>query len=84
MLADRPLAYIIDDMKSYKLGFVYENIIDYMPGNHIKDIEGLFSFFDEISEGKDLYLEKRHQVCAWANQYNDGNNAKRLIEIFGL
>lgn len=84
MLADRPLAYIIDDMKSYKLGFAYENIIDYMPGNHIKDIEGLFSFFDEISKGKDLYLEKRHQVCAWANQYNDGNNAKRLIEIFGL
>lgn len=84
MLADHPLAYIIDDMKSYKLGFAYENIIDYMPGNHIKDIEGLCSFFYEVSGGKDSYLEKRRQVCAWANQYNDGNNAKRLIEIFGL
>ncbi|CUO45203.1 CDP-Glycerol:Poly(glycerophosphate) glycerophosphotransferase [[Eubacterium] contortum] len=84
MLADRPMAYIIDDMKSYKLGFAYENITDYMPGDHIKDIVGLLSFFCEIFEGKDPYLEKRHQVCAWANQYNDGNNAKRLIEIFHL
>ena len=55
-----------------------------MPGDHIKDIVGLLSFFCEIFEGKDPYLEKRHQVCAWANQYNDGNNAKRLIEIFHL
>lgn len=84
MLADKPLAYIIDDIDDYKLGFAYENVLDYMPGHHIKTLKDMISFFEDVSQNKDIYRDERHRVNTWANAYPDGNNCKRIIEMFGL
>lgn len=84
ILSDHPVAYIIDDFDSYKLGFAYDDILSYMPGEHVKTQKDLIKFFQDIAADNDLYKEARHQVDRWANAFHDGNNAKRIIEIFEL
>lgn len=84
MLSNNPVGYIVDDLDSYKLGFAYANILDYMPGHHIKSIENLFEFFADISCGQDRYCQERKKINEWANTYNDGRNAERLLNIMGI
>lgn len=84
LLADHPIAYVIDDINSYKLGFAYDNILEYMPGNHISNREELFMFFEQVARSQDLYYEKRHQINKWANKYQDGNNSQRMIKMLGM
>lgn len=84
ILSNNPVGYIVDDLESYKLGFAYTNVIDYMPGHHIRSIEDLLSFFTDISFGRDPYRQERQKINAWANSYNDGKNAERLIKLVGI
>lgn len=84
ILSNNPIGYIVDDMESYKIGFAYKNALDYMPGHHIKNIEDLVSFFADISSGRDPYCQERQKINAWANTYNDGRNAARLIKLVGI
>ena len=84
MLVDKPLAYVIDDIDDYKLGFAYDNVLDYMPGHHIKTLEDMISFFEDVSQDKDIYRDERHRVNAWANEYQDGNNCQRITKIFNM
>ncbi len=84
MLADKPLAYVIDDMDEYKLGFAFDNVLDYMPGHHIRTLEDMVAFFEDISQGKDIYKEERHRINNWANKYQDGKNCERLVKMFDL
>ena len=84
MLADKPLGYVIDDIDDYKLGYAFDNVLDYMPGHHIKTLEDMISFFEDVSQGKDIYKEKRDKISALVNTFPDGNNCKRIAEIFRL
>lgn len=84
MLADKPLAYVVDDIDDYKLGYAFDDILDYMPGHHIKTLDDMIDFFEDISQDKDIYKEERHRINNWANKYQDGNNCERLVKMFDL
>lgn len=84
MLADKPIGYIIDDIEEYKLGFPFENILDYMPGNHIRNKDDLYSFFESIARNEDQYRTERQKISRWANQYPDGHNCERITKIFDI
>ena len=84
LLTDKPIGFVIDDVDDYKLGYAFDNILDYMPGHHIKTLEDMVAFFEDISQSKDIYKEERHRINNWANKYQDANNCERLVKMFDL
>ena len=45
---NKPIAYCLDDIHEYKIGFVIEDIQKLMPGNKIYSIEDMFNFIEDI------------------------------------
>lgn len=86
LVLDRPICFAMDDMEQYaeNRGFVFENPLDYMPGEHICEKEQLVQFVEKIHDGIDEYKEKRHIVNQQVNHYKDGQNCKRVLEISGV
>ena len=80
LLLDKPIGYIIDDIKEYKLGFGFENIFDMMPGHKIKDLEELLNFIKKLNNGIDDYKKDRKKVLNYINEFQDGKNCERIIE----
>lgn len=80
LLLNKPIGYIISDIKEYKLGFSFRNILDYMPGSHIKNIKDLYVFIDELNLNKDKYKNQRKKVLDLVNDFQDNNNCKRIID----
>jgi CDP-glycerol glycerophosphotransferase (TagB/SpsB family) len=86
MLLDKPIAFTLDDMEAYKAGrgFVFENIIDFLPGRMIYTKEEFASFLNEISAGIDSSKDKRDKLFSLMHEYHDDNNCKRILEKVGI
>ncbi len=82
LLLNKPIGYVTEDMNDYSLGFAFDNVLNYMPGEKINSFDNLGKFIENISSGKDDYKEERNKVCTWANKYQDSYNAKRVVERF--
>lgn len=64
MLLDKPIAYALDDYEQYKntRGFVFENVLDYMPGHHLYNMNDLYSFLEDIVNERDIYVIQREKI----------------------
>lgn len=88
MLLERPLGFVLTDYESYreKRGFVFENPLDYMPGEKIYNLKDLKNFLAQVAEGTDTYREKRSALLprmhTRAENYCE-NIVKTLIEETG-
>ena len=87
LLLDRPIGFAIDDVEEYRRnrGFVFDNILDYMPGEKIYSFDELKTFFDHLHKGQDDYSEKRKKVNDLVNHWQDAGNCERckvLIDDF--
>lgn len=82
LILDRPIAFDISDMDSYadKRGFVFDNPLDFMPGVKLQNNADFIDFCDDISKGVDRSREERNRLRLVYNDYNDGNNCKRLCD----
>ncbi len=81
MFLNKPIGYIIDDINEYKLGFAFDDVYKYMPGNKIKTIEDLLLFIDDISSQRDNFEKERNKILKITNDYPDNQNTKRLIDL---
>lgn len=81
---DKPIAYILNDMKDYKLGFVIDDIKQLIAGNEIYTLNDFMNFIKEIASGEDNFAERRHKVRDFIYKYHDNNNCKRLAEFMEL
>jgi len=86
LLLDKPLAFTIDDIDSYSgnRGFVFENPLDYMPGEKIKNSEEFFSFIDNCVNGLDEFKSQRLDINDKVNYYKDNKNCERIIKFVGI
>lgn len=86
LLLNRPIGFIIDDIGEYESnrGFVVDNPLDYMPGQHIKDIQGLYCYLNEVYEQKDFYLNTRKHILKLTNKYADNENCKRFLDTIEI
>lgn len=86
LLMDRPLAYVVPDLEDYasNRGFSVENPEDFMGGHIIKTQVEFKQFIEDFANGRDVYREKRHQVCDKVYKYKDADACKRIIEISGM
>ena len=85
-MLNRPICYVLDDYEDYKntRGFVFENPLEYMPGQKAYVKEDLFTFIDDVANGVDSYFEERKNVNVRVNKYSDGKNCERVIKIAGI
>lgn len=86
MLLDRPIAFTLDDVEEYhsSRGFIFENVMDWMPGKSIYFFDQFCGFLEEIAEGKDSAKDKRRSLADKMHKYHDGNNCKRIVEALGI
>jgi len=86
LLMDRPLAYVVPDIDDYagNRGFSVDNPEDFMGGHIIKTKGEFLQFIEDFAKGKDVYRNKRHQVCDIVYKYKDSNACKRIIELSGM
>lgn len=80
----KPIAYTTDDMNSFKLGFIVDNVEELMPGYKIRCLNDLCNFFNVLSSGVDVYKEARQEVLMKMFNFCDGNSSKRLADFLNL
>lgn len=81
---NRPLAFTLDDADDYRLGFLFKNPIDYMPGHIIYNKTEFIEFIKDVIEEKDPYKGKRKEILDLFFKYHDGNSSRRLAEFMQL
>lgn len=86
LLLDRPIGFTIEDMDSYSAnrGFVFEDPLEYMPGQKITSIEEFYSFMEDCFMDRDSYQKERNRINKLANHYTDGSSCKRILEFVGI
>ena len=81
---DKPIGYVLDDIKEYKLGFVVDDIHELIAGHEIYNINDLYKFIDDVSNNCDKFKERRKEIRNYIYIHHDGNASKRLIELLGI
>lgn len=86
LLLNRPMAFTIDDIKSYKerRGFVFKDAYKYMPGEKIASSEQFFLFINHCLNNEDSFQEERKSLNKLVNFYKDGNNCERILKFVGI
>jgi CDP-glycerol glycerophosphotransferase (TagB/SpsB family) len=86
LLLDRPIGFTVDDMTEYSdnRGFNFDKPLDYMPGPHMKTLDDLYQFVEDLSNNNDAYQEKRKEVNRLFNDYIDNKSCKRVLETVGI
>lgn len=84
--ADKPIAFTLDDESEYRMsrGFVFENIIEWLPGAELYHYDDLCNFITEIAMGIDSSMEKRHYIAGKMLKFRDKNNCKRIVEALNI
>mgnify|MGYP000134720145 FL=1 len=80
----RPIAYTLDDLTEYRLGFIVENPKDLMPGMKIYCFNDLIDFFELLNNVTDEYYNQRKLILNRMFTFHDGNSCSRLAEHIGL
>lgn len=83
LLLDRPLGFTLDDYKEYtqSRGWVFEDPLEYMPGEHIYDVKQFEQFLLDVKDGRDEYAAKRKAVREKTHNVCD-NYCQRVLDYF--
>lgn len=86
LLLNKPIAFTVDDIEDYSknLGFLVDNILDFMPGQKITIINDLFNFVNNLNQNIDEYSKERIKINDIFNLYKDGNSSKRILQFLKL
>lgn len=84
ILLDKPIAFMLNDLKSYKLGLSVENPEKFIVGQKIFSIDDLKQFIEDINNGNDLYKIEREKLKNWLYTYQDGNSSERIVRFLKL
>lgn len=79
LLMDRPIGFMIGDIKEYKRGFLMDDPLSEMPGEKIKSYNDLIRFLDCCSNGKDDWTKERSEIRKKVFKYPDDKNCERLL-----
>ena len=84
LLLDRPIGFILSDLKDYKLGFCVENYEDFLPGEQINSYDDMLAFLEHVLCGADPHHAERLALRDFLYAHQDGNACRRLVEFMGL
>lgn len=84
MLLDRPIAWVLEDMEHYKIPFLMNNPLDFMPGEKIYYLQDLLTFLEHVKNGEDLYQKERNRIATEYNAPMEGKGCEALVKSLGL
>lgn len=86
LVLNRPICYVLDDYEDYRKtrGFVFDNPLEYMPGQKAYKQEDIYGFISDVANGIDIYSEDRIKVNTKVNKYCDGKNCERVLRIANI
>lgn len=86
LLLNKPMAFVIPDLKDYQeqRGFVFQEPLDFMPGNIVTTKEEFYTFIDEMAQNKDLHRSRREKVRDIIHHYQDGQACERVLRLSGI
>lgn len=86
LLLDRPIAFTADDAEEYgtNRGYAMDNPEDYKPGVTLKTKNDFYKFLEDFSAGIDLYKVERERVKHLSNDFCNGQNCQRALEIASI
>ena len=66
LLLNRPIGFTLDDYDAYteSRGWVFEDPLEYMPGEHIYNVQQFEQFVLDVKNGKDDYENQRKAILA--------------------
>ena len=81
LLLNRPIGFMVGDIKKYSRGFISNNPENEMPGKIIPDLLTLKNFILDVKFGRDEYKQKRESLINDVFKYKDNNNSFRLFSF---
>ena len=85
LLLNRPIGFTLDDYDAYteSRGWVFEDPLEYMPGEHIYNVQQFEQFVLDVKNGKDDYENQRKAILAKTHNVTD-NYCKRVLDYFKI
>lgn len=71
LLLNRPIGFLVGDLKQYTRGFCVENPLEAMPGEKIFNFNQLLEFITRCFEDDDNYRNIREKLCNEVHFYKD-------------
>lgn len=81
---NKPIAYTLDDMDDYNVGFIVEEPKELMAGHLIYTQEDFIEFIDDVINNRDPYAEARSKLFDKVFKYHDGSSCERIAKFLGL
>lgn len=83
LLTGKPIGLTVDDFDEYSktTGFVFDNVFDYIIGEHILNCDDFISFVKNASQGKDELKEKREEMNRLFNEHQDAHSSERVCDF---
>lgn len=84
LLLNRPVGFVLSDLKDYRLGLCVDNVDDYLVGHRIFVYDDFVQFFKDVAEEKDEYEQQRVELADWLFDNCNGSSAELLVKFMGL
>lgn len=83
---NKPIIYTLDDFDEYKAsrGIYPDNARDYMPGDHVYNIEEFNEAIQNVIDGNDRYSDARSKVKNLFYSYEPGKASERLLNYLKI
>lgn len=81
---NRPIAYVLDDVNEYKLGFVVQDIHKLIAGHEIYNKSDLENFIMDVVHNRDKYKKKRQNIRNYIYDFHDMESCKRLVKLLNM
>ena len=85
ILVDKPIGFTLDGLSDYAKtrGFAFEDPREYMPGEHLYNLDDLEVFIKNVSNGVDLGKELRSKVIDETHNKTE-DYCKRILDRFEI
>jgi CDP-glycerol glycerophosphotransferase len=86
LLLDRPMIFAFPDVDGYRAGrgLNLEPYEEWVPGQFVRDLDGLLAALRDVFEGRDPMADERARATLRFHQYRDDRSAARLFEGLGV
>lgn len=87
LLLDRPMAFTINDLAEYssQRGFIFENPLEYMPGEIIRSTDQFYEVLDRIINNIDNFSVDRKRLRDYSHSVNwNGDACEQIMNYLGI
>lgn len=81
---NKPIGYVLDDLKEFKTGFIIDDIHRILAGTEIYTYDDLIEFINNVLTENDEFVNKRKELCEYIFKFQDGKSCERLAKFLEL